>query len=176
MKDNNCKNHQSILFRMLFAVLFMASFLNVSIAQNTQSITGTVFDSLSQEPLIGVNILSSSSGQGTTTDFNGEFSISAASGDVLTFSYIGYKTQDVTVSGSSTINVRMLTDAQTLDELVVVGYGTQKKSDLTGSIDVVDVEKMSKLPSRSAEHALQGMASGVNVIPSAVPGRMALFD
>jgi len=165
------RKRKTILSRIFYIALFYGASLQGSFAQNLQNISGVVYDSLSQEPLIGVNILISRTGQGTTTDFNGAFSIQAEDSDVLTFSYIGYKTREMPVTYGIPKRIAMLTDAQTLDELVVVGYGTKKKRDLTGSVSVVDADALKKSPpSRSAEQALQGVASGVTVITSGSPG------
>ncbi|MBY5958956.1 TonB-dependent receptor [Membranicola marinus] len=157
--------------RIFCGTLFLAGSLSALHAQNSWTITGQVYDSLSQEPLIGVNILNRNTGQGTTTNLEGEFSIDGNPEDVLVFSYIGYATAEIPLTSENVLNVAMSADAQTLDEVVVVGYGTKKKRDLTGSVSVVDADALRKAPpSRSAEQALQGVASGVTVITSGSPG------
>lgn len=164
------RKRKTILSCIFYIALFYGASLQGSFAQNLQNISGVVYDSLSQEPLIGVNILISRTGQGTTTDFNGAFSIQAEDSDVLTFSYIGYKTREMPVAYGIPKRIAMLTDAQTLEELVVTGYSTERKKDITGSVSIVDMETAKSLPTHSAMQALQGQAAGVNVITSGVPG------
>ena len=101
---------------------------------------GTIIDE-SGEPLIGVSIVVKGTSTGTITDFNGNFSIDLPAGrKELVISYIGYKEQTVTVTGNGPVNVKMVSDTQALDEVVVVGYGTMKKRDLTGAITSVKSE------------------------------------
>lgn len=134
------------------------------------NVTGRVMDAKG-EPLIGVNILVKGTNKGTTTDFEGRFSLNDLDDQaVLVVSYIGYKSQEVFVSGQTSLTVVMLEDVQALDEVVVTGYTTEKKKDITGAIAVVDMKALKSGPSRSAERALQGLASGVNVINSGRPG------
>mgnify|MGYP002225090591 CR=1 FL=1 len=96
-------------------------------------VTGRVVD-ITGEPIIGANVVLKGTGQGTITDFDGNYTIKANKGAVITFSYIGYKTQEIKFTGQPTVNIKMVPDNQTLDEVVVVGYGTMKRSDLTGSV------------------------------------------
>ena len=133
------------------------------VAQQGKRLTGTIVD-MRGEPLIGVNVLVKNSNNGAITDVDGKFSIDNVSSDaVLTISYIGYNTQEISVGGRSSINVTLAEDTQALEEVVVVGYGSFKKSDLTGAISQVKGEDLVNLPMRSAADALQGKAAGVMV-------------
>lgn len=127
------------------------------------NISGTVLDQ-NGEPLIGVNVLVKGTNKGTSTDFNGEFSLEDVDENaVLVFSYIGYQTAEVSVGGKSSISVTLAEDLQTLDEVVVVGYGTTKKSDLTGAVSSIKSEQISAYPASSGVQAMQGRAAGVQI-------------
>lgn len=128
-----------------------------------QTISGKVTDS-DNEPLIGVNVQIKNSGSGTVTDIDGTYSISAASTDVLVFSYIGFAPMEIEVGGQTTLNVVLEQDANMLDEVVVLGYGSVKKSDLTGSVATVTGTQISKIPITSAAQAITGRLPGVNVL------------
>src|SRR5690606_21602338 len=134
-------------------------------------ITGTV-SSTEGELLLGVNILLQGTSVGTMTDFDGNFEITVPSEDaVLVFSYVGYDTQEVRVGSSRVLNVQLEADAGQLEEIVVIGYGGQRRSDLTGAISSVSAEELQAVPVTSFEQALQGRASGVQVTQTTgVPG------
>ncbi len=138
----------------------------VFVAQMTfaqqKSISGTVSDE-SGMPLAGVNILVKGTTTGTQSDFDGKYSISAKAGDALSYTYVGLKPQQVTVGASSTINVTMAEDASVLDEIVVVGYGVQRKSEVTGAISSISGSDMQGLVTPSFEAQLSGRAAGVQV-------------
>lgn len=125
-------------------------------------INGNVTDT-DGEPLIGVNILVKGTATGTVTDFNGDYTLDAGADATLVFSYTGYQDQEVLVGSQTTINVQMATNTAILDEVVVVGYGTQKKSDLTGSVASLDGREIAKLVSGNPTSALQGQIAGVQV-------------
>ncbi|HEY9047747.1 MAG TPA: SusC/RagA family TonB-linked outer membrane protein, partial [Ohtaekwangia sp.] len=119
------------------------------------------------EPLPGVSVLVKGSSIGTTTDANGEFSLNVPSGEsILVFSFIGFTTQEVAVNNQTSLNVTLLADTQTLTEVVVVGYGTQEKKDVTGSISAIKGSDIENLPSGGAQQALQGRMAGVNIVRS----------
>ena len=122
------------------SLAIMLFFVQCVYAQN-RTITGTVTDS-NHEPLIGVNVtVKGNSGIGTITDIDGKYTLSVpAEKTMLVFSYIGYASQEVVAGTQSVINVVLKDDAQALDEVVVVGYGTMKKSDLTGSVGSISSE------------------------------------
>ena len=134
------------------------------LSAQTRSIKGEVTD-YQGEPLIGVSIMIEGTRKGTISDEKGQFAISGVkSGDVLVFSYIGFEDYTLTVGKRDWVEVEMSPDAEVLDDVVVVGYGTQKKSDLTGSIASVGGDAMQKSASLSAAESLRGMIAGVNVI------------
>ncbi len=132
-------------------------------AQGSYTVTGTITSAADQSPIPGVTVLIKGSTKGTSTDFDGKFSIEVKSGDVLQFSSIGYVTQTVTITNQTTINLSLAEDANTLEEVVVVGYGTQKKSHLTGSISKVVNEKLDQISVARVDDALVGQVSGVNI-------------
>lgn len=140
-----------------------------------QTISGRVYDSENNEPLPGVNILAKGTTVGTVTDIDGAYRLTAPDEvSTLVFSSIGYATQEVGINGRSELNVTLSADIQSLSEVVVVGYGTVKKSDLTGSVASVDGEAIREMPLTSLDQGLQGQAAGVQVIQaSGQPGAVA---
>ncbi|HTJ50029.1 MAG TPA: TonB-dependent receptor [Cyclobacteriaceae bacterium] len=127
-------------------------------------VTGKVKDDAGQ-PLPGVNIVVKGTTIGTTTDANGEYSINVSSSEsVLIFSFIGYVTEEITVNSQTVIDMILTQDIQSLSEIVVVGYGTQEKKDVTGSIASVKGSDFENLPSGGAQQSLQGRMSGVNIV------------
>ncbi len=154
----------------LFVVTILL-LLTFNIFAQQSTIKGIVTDASTNEPLPGVNILEKGTTNGTITDFNGEYSVRVSQNDAeLVYSFLGFQSQTLKISGQTTINVILKSDNQLLDELVVVGYGTQKKSDLTGAIAVVDAEQMQKQSSSDMTSMLQGRASGVIVTNDGQPG------
>lgn len=124
-------------------------------------ITGTVVDALGS-PIIGANVMVKGTNNGTITDLGGNFLIEASENDVLQVSYIGYMPQDIPVQGNKEIIITVREDTQALDEVVVVGYGTQKKVNLTGSVSSVKFdEELANRPITDASQALSGKVSGV---------------
>ena len=153
--------------KLLLTVLLL--FTSFAFSQNFD-VSGTVLDG-SGLSLPGVNVKVKSSSQSTTTDFDGSFKLLAVpKGTIIVFSYIGFKTQEVAVSGTK-ITVKMSDDARSLDEVVVIGYGSQKKREVTGAVSVVDSKTLEILKPIKVEQALQGTVSGVNVTTqSGAPG------
>src|SRR5690625_49424 len=137
-------------------------------------ISGTVKDS-DGEPLIGVNVVVKGSTKGTSTDFDGEFSLEEVDESaILVFSYIGYQTLEVAVDGRSQINVVMQEDLQQLDEIVVVGYGTQKKANLVGAVTAVSGAKIEAIPAPDVSNAIAGRLPGTTIMQgSGEPGQDA---
>jgi TonB-dependent starch-binding outer membrane protein SusC len=130
------------------------------------TITGTVKEDTGS-PLPGVNVLVKGTTVGTVTDANGDFSIAVPSNEsVLVFSFIGFISQEIAVNGQTNINVTLASDSQTLSEVVVVGYGTQDKQDVTGAISSVKGSTFENLPVSSTQQALQGRTAGVNIVRS----------
>jgi len=146
-------------------VFVLAMFTCFASFAQTRQITGKVTAGDDGSGMPGVSIRIKGTQTGAITDINGDYKISASTGTVLSFSYIGYITQEITVAGGSSYNVVLAPDAKTLVEVNVVsiGYGTAKKRDLTGSISSVSGATLDKLPSTSLDQALQGRAAGVQV-------------
>jgi TonB-linked SusC/RagA family outer membrane protein len=143
---------------LLILALITTAFLNAQNSEVNGSVSGV--DGLS---IPGANVLIQGSNTGTTTDFDGNFSISVKSGDVLIVSYIGFLTQSITISNQTSLTIVLQSDASELDEVVVVGYGTQKKSNLTGAISKVTNEKLDQIGVARVDDALIGQVSGVNI-------------
>lgn len=143
----------------------------VMAVQQGKKVTGVVVDGTG-EPVIGANVVVKGTTNGTITDFDGNYTIEGVSAnDVLVISYIGYLSQEVPVGNQSMIKVTLKEDTQTLDEVVVVGYGTMKKSDVTGSISTAKGDDLVKNQSFSALDNLRGKVSGVNIFSnSSQPG------
>jgi len=137
----------------------------------TQTVKGTVIDQ-SGEPIIGANVSVKGTTKGTITDFNGEFGIESVNANtVLLITYIGYLSQEVVVGNTATLNVVLIEDTQKLEEVIVVGYGTQRKRDLTGAISSVKTEELPKANSVSIGQMLSGQVAGLKVMQtSAQPG------
>ena len=131
-------------------------------AQDTFTVSGTVIGD-DQVPIPGATIIVMNTTRGTTTDFDGNYSINVSSGEILRFSYIGYATQNVAIVNQRTVNVTLLIDASQLDEVVVTGYGTQKKSTITGSISKVVNDNLDQIAVSRVDDALIGQVSGVNI-------------
>ncbi|MEM7655735.1 MAG: TonB-dependent receptor [Bacteroidota bacterium] len=154
---------------MLLLLPFM--FVQGVLAQG--QITGQVTETETGDPLVGATVLVKGTNQGVFTDAEGNFSIRAGGDVTLAISFVGFEAQDVPVNGRSVINVSLDPSESTLDEVVVIGYGTQGRSKVTNAITKVDAEEISALPVVSAEQALQGRAAGVTVINNGSPGRGA---
>ncbi|MGB5379249.1 SusC/RagA family TonB-linked outer membrane protein [Muriicola sp.] len=138
--------------------------------ENVQStITGTVTDDLGG-PLPGASVLVKGTTNGTQTDFDGNYTITASSDAVLVFSYIGFARQEIPINGQSIINVQMVEDASQLSEVVVTGYSSQTRGDITGSVASVDISEATKAPLVNAAEALEGRVTGVTVTNSGTPG------
>ncbi|MCU0392141.1 MAG: TonB-dependent receptor plug domain-containing protein [Thermoflexibacter sp.] len=134
-------------------------------------ISGKVISSEDNLPLPGVSILLKGSSTGTVTDAEGRYSISVPdNGGTLVFSYVGYVTQEIVVGTSSTINVTLVSDITALEQIVVVGYGTQKREAITGAISTVSAKEVAALPVPNIAAALQGRVAGVSVTNNGAPG------
>ncbi len=146
----------------LNSLLFILFFLPAIIFAQT-TVTGTVTEKSSSQPLPGVNVLIKGTTQGTSTDFDGNYQITANNGDVIVFSYIGYRTLEITYTGQSPLDAQLVEDAAQLDEIVIIGYGGVKKEDLTGTVDLITSEDFNKGPVVSAEQLISGKIAGVSV-------------
>ena len=127
-----------------------------------KTITGKVTDE-SGSPLPGVNVIIEGTNRGTQTDFDGNYSLEAEPGEKIQFSFLGFATKTVEIGNDSVINVRLAEEASTLNEIVVVGYGTQRKSDVTGAVSQVKTDDFEEQPINRVEEILQGRASGISV-------------
>ena len=157
---------KTTLNSLLFFLLLAPSLL---IAQST--VRGTVTEEATNQPLPGVNVLIKGTSQGAATDFDGNYEISVNNGDVLVFSYVGFVTQEITYNGQSTIDVQLAEDAAQLDEVVLIGYGSVRKEDLTGSADLIKADDFNQGPVVSAQQLIQGKVAGVSITSgSGAPG------
>ncbi len=153
-----------------FCFLFLLACAFQGYAQS-RSISGIVTDESTGETLPGVNVVIEGTGTGTVTSIDGTYRVEVPGQDaVLVFSYVGYVKEEITVGNRSTLDVALVPDLEQLNEVVVVGYGTQKKSDITGSVAVVDAEEMQKYATGDVAQLLQGRAAGVSVISGGQPG------
>lgn len=145
--------------------------------QQKQTITGTILTGDTNEPAIGATVYLRNSTTGTVTDVNGKYSITVEGiGGVLEFSYIGYKKQEVAVTGQKTIDIVLQPDTEVLEEVVVVGYGSQKKESVVGAISTLDVTKLT-VPGSSISNALAGQLSGIVAMSrSGEPGKNSAAD
>ena len=153
------------LCRVVLALLLLAPAMSSLWANPSQNktITGVVTSGTDNEPLIGVSVQVKETATGGITDIDGKFSVSAQTGQTLVFSYIGYVSQEIKVGASSVINVVLKEDSEMLDEVVVVGYGVQKKKLVTGATVQVKGENIAKLNTNNPLQAMQGQTPGVNI-------------
>ena len=146
--------------KLILTVILM---FNITLFAQNSTISGAVVSATDNIPIPGVNVIIVGTQTGATTDFDGNFKIGAKKGDILQFSYIGFVTKLVTVSNQTAINVALAEDLAQLDEVVVIGYGTQKKSHTTGSISKVVNDDLDQIAMARVDDALIGQVSGVNI-------------
>lgn len=146
---------------ILFLLLLLPTFL---VAQN--QVSGTVTEEGSSFPLPGVNVIIKGSTKGTATDFDGNYQLQVTNGDILVFSYVGYITKEITYSNENTLNVVLAEDAAQLDEVVLIGYGSVKKSDATGSVSLVTTKDFNKGNIVSTDQLLNGKVGGLRITNS----------
>jgi len=159
MKNNH-------LFRNL---IFLVGFALFGINSYAQSVSGTVTDA--NGPLPGANVIVKGTTHGVTTDIDGNYTIDDVPADaILHYSFVGYVPQEIAVNGQTEINVTLVEEANQLDEVVVVGYTTQTRGDITGSVASVDMDEALKVPVTNAAEALQGRVTGVTVTNAGAPG------
>lgn len=151
---------KSISARGWFTLL--ALILTISLYAQNATLKGVIVDE-TDTPLIGATVQVKGTPTGSITDFDGNYTIKANKGAVITFSYIGYKTQEIKFTGQPTVNIKMIPDNQTLDEVVVVGYGTMKRSDLTGSVASIAAKDVEGFKTSSVAGALGGQIAGVQI-------------
>ena len=154
--SNKVENMRTLLL-MLFAAI------SLSVSAQTITVKGNVKDT-SGEPVIGASVVEKgNTTNGTITDLDGNFSIKIDGKKTLVISYIGMKTQEIAIQGKKVINVQMTDDSKALDEVVVIGYGTVNKRDLTGSVASVNSKDLAVVPVSSATEALTGKLVGVRI-------------
>ena len=156
------------LSRIISCLLLSVAVNICAYAQNV-TVRGQVKDDAG-EPLMAAAVAQVGTGNGTVTDMDGNYSITVPSNASLQFSFMGYVTQTISVNGRSVINVTLSEDEELLDEVVVIGYGVQKKSDLTGAVASVNADALKKIGTTDAAAALQGKVAGINVLTNGAPG------
>ena len=147
-----------------WAVFLTAFLISLEVSAQNVRVSGVVTDALG--PIPGVNIMEEGTTNGTVTDVNGNYSISVSAKSTLVFSCIGYKEQKIRVGTKTVLNVNMVEESKMLDELVVVGYGVQRKSDVATSVASVKADEMRTFPAGNVADMLRGRAAGVNVTSS----------
>lgn len=146
-----------------FAAIFLLLFSSVIYAQDAYKLKGKVTSASDNLPIPGVNILVLETSNGTSTDFDGNYEINVKKGDVLQFSYLGFKTQTLIIDAQQSVDIALVDDQNALDEVVVIGYGTRKKKHLTGAVSSVVNKDLDKLPVARVDDALVGRIAGLNV-------------
>jgi TonB-linked SusC/RagA family outer membrane protein len=160
-----CKTTPNVLLPILF---LFSSFISVS----AQQLQGVVRDKETKESIVGASIVVKGTSTGTTSDVDGHFSLTLKEEkSELLVSYVGYKTETIALQGETSVQIFLKEDITNLDQVVVIGYGVQKKSDLTGAISSIKAEEITSLPTTNVLHALQGKAAGVEIVQnSGAPG------
>ncbi|ULC59190.1 TonB-dependent receptor [Flaviramulus sp. BrNp1-15] len=149
---------KTIIHSLLFLLFFAPA---LTFGQTT--LRGTVTEQSTSIPLPGVNVVIKGTTTGTSTDFDGNYQIEVNNGDVLVFTYLGFQAQEITYNGQANLNVQLSEDAAQLDEIVVIGYGSVKKEDATGSVDVVSSKDFNRGAIVSTDQLLNGKAAGVRI-------------
>ncbi|MDY2585802.1 SusC/RagA family TonB-linked outer membrane protein [Winogradskyella aquimaris] len=143
---------------------FFAMFLSIATQGQNVDVSGTVTEASSGQPLPGVNLVIKNTTKGASTDFDGNFTITDVPlNSILVVSYLGFITQEIKIENANPLNIVLQEDAQSLSEVVVIGYGTQKKKEVTGAVSVLDSESIEKLNPVRVEQAIQGQVAGVNI-------------
>ena len=176
-KSNYMSNNFTCRFRSI-AIIFLLLLLNslfsiqTAFAQEMKTVRGKIFDNATQKSLPGTTIKVKSTGKEVITNNEGRFEVQASNNDLLHISFVGYNEQDIPLHGQSTVNVGLTPESSSLNEVVVVGYGLQKKVNLTGAVATVDKKMIENRPVTNALSALQGAASGVTVTrTTGIPGQ-----
>lgn len=162
-------------FRYFFAFVLVACCLVAAateLPESDRTIRGTVTDAANSEPLPGVNVLLKGTAQGTITDAAGAFELRIPEGgSVLVFSFVGYASQEININSQAILDVRLQVDQKALDEVIVVGYGSQSKRNVTGSISKIDMKQTENLPNTNVTQALRGRVAGVQFTDNGRPGQ-----
>ena len=169
MKDTAFKCLRNRFLRLQFIMLFVSILTSVSSLYAQEELIKGIVKETNGEPLIGVSVVVKGTTIGTTTDFDGQYSLKVPADAQLTFSYLGMLSETVDVKGRTVINITLKSSSQDLEEVVVVGYGTQKKKDLTSSISTINSDAIANQPTTNALSAIQGRIAGVQVSNSGAP-------
>ncbi|MGQ1909002.1 SusC/RagA family TonB-linked outer membrane protein [Marinifilum sp. RC60d5] len=152
--------------KSIVLLAFLCLFFGANVIAQDKSITGTIYDSSNGTPLPGATVVVKGTTIGTTSNIDGVFTINTSENSILLVSFIGYVTQEFPLSGKSSVKINLSPDFEELSEVVVVGYGTQKKIELTGAVSSVKSDEMAKIVSSDFTKSLQGKIAGVSVIES----------
>ena len=172
--ENRCMEKQRVnLWRARQLLVSCCLFCALPFMAQTKNVSGVVLSQTDSEPIIGANIVVQGAGTGTVSDLDGSFSIDVEPGAVLEVSYIGFITQEVLVGKRSDIKVFLAEDTQMLDQVVVTGYTTQRKADLTGTVAVVDMDEIRNVPENNPIKALQGRVPGMQITADGSPSGAA---
>ncbi|WP_345006942.1 TonB-dependent receptor [Snuella lapsa] len=165
-------------FADILLAILLVFMINPGVLAQERNLTGTVVDAETQEPLPGATVLIKGTSKGTSTDFDGNFSLTADSNDkLLVVSYVGYKTQEVSVDGRSSFTINLAVDSNSLEEVVVVGFGTQKRENISGAVVPVDMKKLEDRPTANVSQSLQGTVANLNVtFANGAPGGSATIN
>jgi len=150
-------------------ILTLMLLIPLSFFGQSNEITGSITDEIG-DPIPFVSVLVKGINRGATSNFDGDYKIKASKGEVLVFSFIGYLTKEITLGDTNIINITLRSSREALDEVVVVGYGTTKRKDLTGAISSVNSEEIMEQPALSAIEAIQGRSAGLQIISDGEPG------
>jgi TonB-linked SusC/RagA family outer membrane protein len=167
--------HSRPILKGVLRLFSFAFFLFLTVGVSAQTVTGTITDASNDEPIVGASIVLKGKNTGTISDVSGAFKLEGvAATDVLQISSVGFTTLEINPNFKTPLSIKLVNDNKQLNEVVVVGYGTQKRSDLTGSVTSVSKSRLSQLPVTNILHAIEGAVAGVNVTTnSSVPGRSA---
>ncbi|MFN8349141.1 MAG: TonB-dependent receptor [Spirosomataceae bacterium] len=163
---------RKIYLRRCMPIFLLMLWGSLSFAQG-RKVAGKVTDSETGSPMPGVTVLVKGSNAGANTDADGNFNLNVPDKATLVFSFVGYSTQEVSVGNRTTVNLSLIPDTKALQEVVVTGYAAQQKKDISGSVAIVDVKEMKKLPASNIADQLQGRVAGVQVSSTGDPGSSA---
>ncbi|WP_291871141.1 carboxypeptidase-like regulatory domain-containing protein, partial [Maribacter sp.] len=148
--------------RIIFFMILFGALCSFSTYAQVKTITGTITDEIGT-PLPGANVIETGTLNGTTADFDGKYTIQVEDGASLSCSYIGYKTVVMVVTNQTKVDFQLNPDLQQLDDVVVIGYGSVQKKDLTGSVAILKMDKLTEAPVANFDEALAGRVAGVQV-------------
>lgn len=159
------------MFRTIKKIIFLTLLCNSFFLLAQTTLSGNIIESESGLPMAGVNIIIKNTNKGVVSDFDGKFEIDVNSGNILLFSYVGFMTEEIQIFDQKNITVKMIEDTSSLEEIVIIGYGSVKKKDLTGAADLITTKDFNKGPILSPQQLLTGKIAGVNVTSgSGAPG------